>query len=61
MVDAGLYNGDNESWIKNPQIVEIGTKVTNIGGATFLFCNSLTNVTIPDSVMSIGEEAFSDC
>ena len=34
---------------------------TSIGDWTFRGCNSLTTVTIPDSVTSIGENAFSGC
>lgn len=38
-----------------------GIKVTCIGYAAFSECNSLTNITIPDSVTSIDKYAFSNC
>ena len=37
-----------------------GRKVTGIGDYAF-FCSSLTTVTIPDSVTSIGSSAFCGC
>jgi hypothetical protein len=35
--------------------------VTNIGGQAFYSCSGLTSVTIPNSVMSIGDGAFENC
>ena len=35
-----------------------GKAVTSIGDYAFLFCGSLTSVSIPDSVTSIGDYAF---
>ena len=38
-----------------------GLPVTTINENAFYDCDSLTSVTIPDSVTSIGDHAFSDC
>ena len=60
MIDAGLYSSAF-GWIKEPQTVEIGSKVTSIGGYTFRECTGLTNVTIPKSVTNIVSYAFFGC
>ena len=38
-----------------------GIKVTSIGDGAFSFCDSLTGITIPDSVTSIGANPFRYC
>ena len=43
-----------------PKVYE-GLPVTTIGYGAFKWCDNLTSVTIPDSVISIDEEAFDDC
>lgn len=47
-------------WNHAPYAVEIGTDVTSIGGWVFEGCASVTSVTIPANVTSIGEDAFSN-
>ena len=42
-------------------IMVFDADVTMIGDSAFKYCESLTGITIPDSVKSIGESAFSGC
>ena len=53
------YLGSETSVIVPTQIDDL--PVISIGDKAFCFCNSLTSITIPDSVTSIGDEAFSGC
>ena len=61
--NAGLIDNaiSEPTWIKHPAEVNVGSAVTSIGDYVFLYCNGLTNVTIPDSVTSIGNYAFEGC
>ena len=40
------------------KVLIIPNGVTSIGNYTFKNCNRLANITIPDSVTSIGTDAF---
>ena len=61
MTELGLLDEYQETWIKQPTSVEIGSAVTSIGSGAFSGCSSVTSVTIPNSVTSIGGSAFSGC
>ena len=39
----------------------VNYSVTSIGGSAFMYCSSLTSITIPEGVTSIGEHAFDRC
>ena len=42
-------------------VITFDGTVTSIGDYAFLYCGTLTSVTIPDSVTSIGNGAFANC
>ena len=53
------YKG-SDTLVTIPDTID-GRRVTSIGEYAFCDCESLTSVTIPDSVTSIGYRAFEDC
>lgn len=61
LVDAGIYDATQETWLMHPTDINIGTGVTSIGANAFDGCSTLGGVTIPDSVTSIGASAFANC
>jgi hypothetical protein len=42
-------------------VIKFDGPVTSIGEWAFIYCSSLTSITIPNSVTSIGSSAFSGC
>ena len=53
---SNTYDAEKECWV-----IKFDGDVTTIGEHAFLYCESLTSVTIPDSVTTIGYEAFYGC
>ena len=45
----------------NTSVIPDDGSVTSIGEMAFVYCGSLTNISIPDSVTSIGDAAFAFC
>ncbi len=59
-IPAFLFNADDAPKITSIEF-EKGSVCENIGSHAFYNCDSLTSVTIPNSVTSIGNYAFSGC
>jgi hypothetical protein len=65
-VGGVLFNGDQTTLIQYPvgssaSSYNVPATVTNIAAQAFLSCASLVNVTMPNSVLSIGNLAFAGC
>ena len=62
MAAAGLRDYYEYSiWLKRPVDVKIGDAATSLGYAAFYGCYRLEVITIPETVVSIGEDAFNSC
>ena len=62
--ELGCYSSDLNGDVKLPEKVTYNDEnysVTSIGGGAFYYCTGLTSITIPSSVTSIEEYAFSCC
>lgn len=57
---ANSYS-ENKSYVPSSLKEVIITKAKNIDSRAFCWCSSLTSITIPNSVTSIGEYAFDGC
>ena len=55
-ITSNSYDTEKECWV-----IKFDGDVTRIGDFAFVYCDSLTSVTIPDSVTSIGDFAFVYC
>lgn len=44
-----------------PQVINISSGVTHVGATSFYYFDSVTQVILPDTLESIGENAFRDC
>ena len=58
-IEITKYIGSDET-VSVPAEID-GEKVVKIGNNSFLICDSLTNITIPDGVTEIGQDVFYDC
>jgi len=59
LINAGIWD-EPQSWVKQPVSVNLGSDVTSIGASVFSY-SSLQSVTIPSSMLSIGDNAFEGC
>ncbi|MBO7313867.1 MAG: leucine-rich repeat domain-containing protein, partial [Alistipes sp.] len=53
---SNTYDAEKACWV-----IKFDGDVTEIGEDAFFNCDSITSVTIPDSVKTIGEVAFAEC
>lgn len=58
---TGVYNSEFKNKIDVPSSVEIGGKtytVARIGDGAFSLCSTLTSITLPNTIKTIGRQAF---
>lgn len=53
---SNTYNEENQCFI-----IKFDSDIKYIGYKAFYYCDTLTSITLPDSVTSIGQQAFSLC
>ena len=53
---SNTYDAEKECWV-----IKFDGEVTTIGDGAFIYCESFTSVTIPNSVTTIGYAAFAYC
>ena len=58
---SGKYSGSITIPAKVTSEASVTYDVTGIGYAAFKFCHDLTSVTIPNSIVTVGEYAFYEC
>ena len=58
-IEITRYCGNDKN-VVIPSVID-DKKVTSISSSAFSYNSSVTSVTIPDSVTSIGDEAFNSC
>ena len=58
--DANVFGANivNNSYIDGKGVITLDGDVTLIGEEAFQYCSNLTSITIPDSVTTIGFQAF---
>lgn len=61
MVAAGLYDNQEQTWLKDITFASFGSKVTSLGFAVLDLNPTVRGVEIPDTVTSIGDFAFGEC
>ena len=59
IISFGGFNGDNTDLVI-PEEID-GMLVSSIAGEAFSGCEGITSISIPDTVMHIGDNAFSYC
>ena len=61
--DSSQSSNNDEGKIYNIKLIEGETEysVTRIGSKAFEYCTGLTSITIPNSVINIGNDAFKEC